>query len=62
MGQESLEKESRQAADRQRVDRSQVQRQKAGQVTGAEIRRRGQGQKPDRSRYQEIHPEKSASG
>ena len=45
MGQESSERESRQTAGRQRAGRCKVQRQKAGQVTGAEKRRRGQGQK-----------------
>ena len=45
MGQESLERESRQTAGRQGAGRCKVQRQKAGQVTGAETRRCCHGQK-----------------
>ena len=45
MGEESPERKSGQAAGRQGAGRFKVQRQKAGQVTGAEMRGRGQGQK-----------------
>ena len=44
MGQ-SLERKPRQAAVRQGAGRCKFQRQRAGQVTNAEMRRCGQGQK-----------------
>ena len=47
MGQESPERKFRQAAGKKGTDRCKVQRQKAGQVTRAETRRRGHGQKAD---------------
>ena len=45
MGQESPERESGQATSRQGEGRCKVQTQRADQVTGAETRRCGQGQK-----------------
>ena len=42
IGQESLERESRQTAGRPGVSRCKIQRQKVDQFTEAEMKRRGQ--------------------